>query len=88
MVQIAKLTKAQLKDAGFSSKASARYFIKSTNKKGSNFKNLEALKKENNKMKNLGIDIDKNYTLGSKLTLIPTQNQPKPHLQPQYLVYK
>lgn len=61
MVQIAKLTKAQLKDAGFSSKASARYFIKSTNKKGSNFKNLEALKKENNKMKNLGIDIDKNY---------------------------
>ena len=63
MVQISKLTKNEIKQTGFNNRSIAAKFMKTVlNKKAKDFKKKEelinTLKKEYNKMKNFGIDLN------------------------------
>ena len=65
MVQISKLTKNEIKQTGFNNRSIAAKFMKTVlNKKAKDFKKKEelinTLKKEYNKMKNFGIDLNEN----------------------------
>jgi hypothetical protein len=65
MVQISKLTKNEIKQTGFNNRSIADKFMKTVlNKKARDFKKKEdlinTLKKEYNKMKNFGIDLNEN----------------------------
>ena len=65
MVQISKLTKNEIKQTGFNNRSIAAKFMKTVlNKKARDFKKKEelinTLKKEYNKMKNFGIDLNEN----------------------------
>ena len=63
MVQISKLTKNEIKQTGFNNRSIAAKFMKTVlNNKARDFKKKEdlinTLKKEYNKMKNFGIDLN------------------------------
>ena len=65
MVQISKLTKNEIKQTGFNNRSIAAKFMKTVlNKKARDFKKkddlINTLKKEYNKMKNFGIDLNEN----------------------------
>jgi hypothetical protein len=65
MVQISKLTKKEIKQTGFNNLSIVAKFLKTVlNKKARDFKKkddlINTLKKEYNKMKNFGIDLNEN----------------------------
>ena len=75
MVQITKLTKNEIKQTGFNNRSIAAKFMKTVlNKKARDFKKKEdlinTLKKEYNKMKNFGIDLNENAQAERKLNKI------------------
>jgi hypothetical protein len=75
MVQISKLTKNEIKQTGFNNRSIADKFMKTVlNKKARDFKKKEdlinTLKKEYNKMKNFGIDLNENAQAERKLNKI------------------
>ena len=75
MVQISKLTKNEIKQTGFNNRSIAAKFMKTVlNKKARDFKKKEelinTLKKEYNKMKNFGIDLNENAQAERKLNKI------------------
>ena len=75
MVQISKLTKNEIKQTGFNNRSIAAKFMKTVlNKKAKDFKKKEelinTLKKEYNKMKNFGIDLNENAQAEKKLKKI------------------
>ena len=75
MVQISKLTKNEIKQTGFNNRSIAAKFMKTVlNKKAKDFKKKEelinTLKKEYNKMKNFGIDLNENAQAERKLNKI------------------
>ena len=72
MVQISKLTKNEIKQTGFNNRSIASKFMKTVlNKKARDFKKkddlINTLKKEYNKMKNFGIDLNENAQAEKKL---------------------
>ena len=75
MVQITKLTKNEIKQTGFNNRSIADKVMKEVlNKKARDFKKKEdlinTLKKEYNKMKNFGIDLNENAQAERKLNKI------------------
>ena len=75
MVQISKLTKTEIKEPGFNNRSIAAKFMKTVlNKKARDFKKKEelinTLKKEYNKMKNFGVDLNENSQMDRKLKKI------------------
>ncbi len=75
MVQISKLTKNEIKQTGFNNRSIAAKFMKTVlNKKARDFKKkddlINTLKKEYNKMKNFGIDLNENAQAERKLNKI------------------
>ena len=75
MVQISKLTKNEINQTGFNNRSIAAKFMKTVlNKKARDFKKKEelinTLKKEYNKMKNFGIDLNENAQAEKKLKKI------------------
>ena len=75
MVQISKLTKNEIKQTGFNNRSIAAKFMKTVlNKKARDFKKKEdlinTLKKEYNKMKNFGIDLNEKAQHDKKLNKI------------------
>ena len=75
MVKISKLTKNEIKQTGFNNRSIAAKFMKTVlNKKARDFKKKEdlinTLKKEYNKMKNFGIDLNENAQAERKLKKI------------------
>ena len=75
MVQISKLTKNEIKQTGFNNRTIAAKFMKTVlNKKARDFKKkdylINTLKKEYNKMKNFGIDLNENAQAERKLKKI------------------
>ena len=75
MVQISKLTKNEIKQTGFNNRSIAAKFMKTVlNKKARDFKKkddlINTLKKEYNKMKNFGIDLNENAQAEKKLKKI------------------
>ena len=73
MVQITKLTKNKIKETGFNNRSIAAKFMKTVlNKKARDFKKKEelinTLKKEYNKMKNFGIDLNENAQAERKIS--------------------
>ena len=75
MVQISKLTKNEINQTGFNNRSIAAKFMKRVlNKKARDFKKKEelinTLKKEYNKMKNFGIDLNENAQAERKLNKI------------------
>jgi hypothetical protein len=75
MVQISKLTKNEIKQTGFNNRSIADKFMKTVlNKKSRDFKKkvdlINTLKKEYNKMKNFGIDLNENAQAERKLNKI------------------
>ena len=75
MVQITKLTKNKIKETGFNNRSIAAKFMKTVlNKKARDFKKKEelinTLKKEYNKMKNFGIDLNENAQAERKIKKI------------------
>jgi hypothetical protein len=75
MVQITKLSKEELKDTGFQNKAIASRFLKTVlNKKSKDFKKkdelINTLKKEYNKMKNFGIDLNETSKVERKVNKV------------------
>ena len=75
MVQISKLTKNEIKQTGFNNRTIAAKFMKTVlNKKARDFKKkddlINTLKKEYNKMKNFGIDLNENAQAERKLNKI------------------
>ena len=85
MVQITKLSKEELKDTGFQNKAIASRFLKTVlNKKAKDFKKkdelINTLKKEYNKMKNFGIDLNETSKIERKVNKVvkaPKQSKEK-----------
>jgi hypothetical protein len=72
MVQISKLTKNEIKQTGFNNRSIADKFMKTVlNKKARDFKKkddlINTLKKEYNKMKNFGIDLNENAQAERKI---------------------
>ncbi len=75
MVQISKLTKNEIKQTGFNNRTIADKFMKTVlNKKARDFKKkvdlINTLKKEYNKMKNFGIDLNENAQIDKKINKI------------------
>ena len=75
MVQISKLTKTEIKETGFNNRTIATKFMKTVlNKKAKDFKKKEdlinTLKKEYNKMKNFGIDLNESAQMDRKIKKI------------------
>ncbi len=75
MVQISKLTKNEIKETGFNNRSIAVKFMKTVlNKKARDFKKKEdlinTLKKEYNKMKNFGIDLNESSQIDRKIKII------------------
>jgi hypothetical protein len=75
MVQISKLTKTEIKETGFNNRSIATKFMKTVmNKKERDFKKkddlIKTLKKEYNKMKNFGIDLNETSTIERKVKKI------------------
>ena len=75
MVQISKLTKNEIKQTGFNNRTIASKFMKTVlNNKARDFKKkddlINTLKKEYNKMKNFGIDLNENAQAEKKLKKI------------------
>ncbi len=75
MVQISKLTKTEIKETGFNNRTIATKFMKTVmNKTPKDFKKKEelinALKKEYNKMKNFGIDLNESAQMDRKIKKI------------------
>ena len=75
MVQISKLTKTEIKETGFNNRSIAAKFMKTVlNKKARDFKKKEelinTLKKEYNKMKNFGVDLNENSQMDRKIKKI------------------
>ena len=75
MVQISKLTKNEINQTGFNNRSIAAKFMKTVlNKKARDFKKKEelinTLKKEYNKMKNFGIDLNENSQIDRKIKKI------------------
>jgi hypothetical protein len=75
MVQISKLTKNEINQTGFNNRSIAAKFMKTVlNKKARDFKKkddlINTLKKEYNKMKNFGIDLNENAQAERKLNKI------------------
>ena len=75
MVQISKLTKNEIKQTGFNNLSIAAKFMKTVlNKKAKDFKKKEdlinTLKKEYNKMKNFGIDLNESAQMDRKIKKI------------------
>ena len=75
MVQISKLTKNEINQTGFNNRSIAAKFMKTVlNKKSRDFKKkvdlINTLKKEYNKMKNFGIDLNENAQAERKLNKI------------------
>ena len=75
MVQISKLTKNEIKQTGFNNRSIAAKFMKTVlNKKARDFKKkddlINTLKKEYNKMKNFGIDLNENAQAERKIKKI------------------
>ena len=75
MVQISKLTKTEIKETGFNNRSIAAKFMKTVlNKKAKDFKKKEdlinTLKKEYNKMKNFGIDLNESAQMDRKIKKI------------------
>ena len=75
MVQISKLTKNEIKATGFNNRTIATKFMKTVlNKKARDFKKKEdlikTLKKEYNKMKNFGIDLNESAQMDRKIKKI------------------
>ena len=75
MVQISKLTKTEIKETGFNNHTIANKFMKTVlNKKAKDFKKKEdlinTLKKEYNKMKNFGIDLNESAQMDRKIKKI------------------
>jgi hypothetical protein len=68
MVQISKLTKNEIKETGFNNRSIPVKFMKTVmNKTAKDFKKkdalINALKKEYNKMKNFGIDLNEKHNM-------------------------
>ena len=75
MVQISKLTKNEIKQTDFNNRSIAAKFMKTVlNKKARDFKKkddlINTLKKEYNKMKNFGIDLNENAQAEKKIKKI------------------
>ena len=75
MVQISKLTKNEIKETGFNNRTIANKFMKTVmNKQARDFKKKEelinVLKKEYNKMKNFGIDLNESAQMDRKIKKI------------------
>ena len=75
MVQISKLTKTEIKETGFNNRSIAAKFMKTVlNKKARDFKKKEelinTLKKEYNKMKNFGVDLNESAQMDRKIKKI------------------
>jgi len=82
MVQISKLTKNEIKQTGFNNRTIADKFMKTVlNKKARDFKKkvdlINTLKKEYNKMKNFGIDLNENAQAEKKENKIKTTAEKK-----------
>jgi hypothetical protein len=75
MVQVTKLSKEELKETGFQNKAIASRFLKTVlNKTPKDFKKkdelINTLKKEYNKMKNFGIDLNETSKVARKVNKV------------------
>jgi esterase/lipase len=75
MVQVTKLSKEELKETGFQNKAIASRFLKTVlNKTPKDFKKkdelINTLKKEYNKMKNFGIDLNETSKIERKVNKV------------------
>ncbi len=75
MVNLSKLTKAELQSTGFKNTSTARNFLKDIKKKAQKYKKDELIKKlssEFNKFKNFGIDLNEANKTANK-----AKSQPK-----------
>ncbi len=91
MVQISKLTKNEIKQTGFNNRSIAAKFMKTVlNKKARDFKKKEdlihTLKKEYNKMKNFGIDLNENAQVDRKVKKIVKTNTKNKTEYDKYLI--
>ena len=91
MVQISKLTKNEIKQTGFNNRSIASKYMKTVlNKKARDFKKKEdlinTLKKEYNKMKNFGIDLNENAQAERKFKKIEKTNTKAKGEYDKYLI--